>query len=223
MNMLVDGIGILYDFVVEMSQKRILRGMPPITVFDIGGGLPISYHSEAAPPSMEEYAARIVERAPLLFNPDSFKLVTEFGRWIYTNSGWTASRIEYVKRDPTVNTAMIHVGADLFLRECLNPKDWQHEYSVFDKDGRSKTGNDIHPYNIAGPLCFSGDIIAKNVILPIIEEGDFLVIHDTGGYTFSMWSRYNSRQTPRIIGYRGEQFEVIKERESLDGLAGFWE
>jgi diaminopimelate decarboxylase len=223
MSMLVDGIGVLYDFVMEMNQKRILRGMPSISVFDIGGGLPISYNTHTEPPSMEEYVAKIVERAPQLFNPGSFKPVTEYGRWTYTNSGWCASRVEYVKRDPTVNTAMIHVGADLFLRECLNPKDWQHEYSVFDREGRLKSGIDTLPYNIAGPLCFSGDIIAKNVILPKIEEGDFLVIHDTGGYTFSMWSRYNSRQTPRIIGYRGEQFEIIKERESLEGLAGFWE
>lgn len=223
MHMLVDGIGVLYDFAEEMNLKRNLLGMPPISIFDIGGGLPVSYHSVTAPPSMEEYAARIMERAPQLFNPASFKLITEFGRWTYTNSGWTASRVEYVKRDPTINTAMIHVGADLFLRECLNPKDWQHEYSVFDKEGRLKTGIDTHPYNLAGPLCFSGDIIAKNVTLPRIEEGDFLVIHDTGGYTFSMWSRYNSRQTPRIIGYQGEQFEVIKERESLEELAGFWE
>ncbi|MEI7661413.1 MAG: diaminopimelate decarboxylase [Bacteroidota bacterium] len=220
--MLVDGIGILYDFVLEMNIRRRDAGIPPVTVFDIGGGLPVSYLSASTPPSMEEYARKIAERAPLLFNPASFRLITEFGRWVYTNSGWTVSRVEYVKHDPSVNTAMLHVGADLFVRECLNPRDWQHEYSLFDKYGVQKGGSDDNPYNLAGPLCFSGDIIAKNVILPVVEEGDYLVIHDTGGYTFSMWSRYNSRQTPRIIGFNENRFEILKERETLDELHNFW-
>jgi diaminopimelate decarboxylase len=221
--MLINGIGILYDFVLDINVKRASAGMTPVSVFDIGGGLPISYRSDTLPPSMEEYVKQIKQRAPALFDGKSFKLITEFGRWVYTNAGWTVSRVEYVKREPTLNTAMLHIGADLFVRECLNPKDWQHEYSVFDRNGFLKTGVDPLPYNLAGPLCFSGDIIAKNVALPRIEEGDFLVIHDTGGYTFSMWSRYNSRQTPRIVGYRDNTFRVLKERETMEGLAGFWE
>ena len=241
MQMLVDGIGILYDFVMDMNVKRHDTGFPPISVFDIGGGLPISYQSGTTPPSMEAYAIEICKRAPGLFQEEWLqgkiknqnskfenhiripRLITEFGRWVYTNAGWTASRVEYVKREHTINTAMLHVGADLFVRECLNPRDWQHEYSLFDREGKLKTGNDIHPYNLAGPLCFSGDIIAKNVRLPKVEEGDYIVIHDTGGYTFSMWSRYNSRQTPRIAGYRGDHFEILKERETLEELHRFWE
>jgi diaminopimelate decarboxylase len=223
MQMLTDGIGVLYDFVHEINRERSHIGFPAISVFDIGGGLPISYHSGTEPPSMEEYVAKIAERAPLLFHKSLFTLITEFGRWTYTNSGWTASRVEYVKHDPSISTAMLHVGADLFVRECLNPRDWHHEYSVFDKHGMLKTGNHAQPYNLAGPLCFSGDIIAKNVLLPVIEEGDYIVIHDTGGYTFSMWSRYNSRQTPRIVGYREDRFEILKERETLEELQRFWE
>jgi diaminopimelate decarboxylase len=218
--LLTDGIGVLHDLAMVLNEKRRDAGLPPISRFDIGGGLPIAYDAASAPPSVAEYAAEITRRAPGL---DRMNLITEFGRWVYTNSGWTVSRVEYVKREKNLNTAMLHVGADLFVRECLNPKDWQHEYSVFDRDGNIKTGKDGNPYNLAGPLCFSGDIIAKNVCLPGIEEGDYVVIHDTGGYTFSMWSRYNSRQTPRIIGYQEDRFEILKERESLEELHGFWE
>jgi diaminopimelate decarboxylase len=117
---------------------------------------------------------------------------------------------------------MIHVGADLFIRECLNPSDWKHEYTVLDCKGNPKTGYSSNPWNLAGPLCFSGDILAKNVILPEIEEGDYIVIHDSGGYTFSMWSRYNSRFAPRILGYQGDAFEILKEREGMDELIRFW-
>jgi diaminopimelate decarboxylase len=223
MELLINGIGVLYDFVTDLNAKRALTGFPPISIFDIGGGLPVSYQSNLVPVSMEQYSAAIMENYPLLFT-SHYLLLTEFGRWVHVNAGWVASRVEYVKKDPAINTAMIHVGADLFLRECLNPNDWYHEFSVLDRNGYQKEGKDDHPYHLAGPLCFSGDIIAKNLELPRIEEGDYLVIHDTGGYTFSMWSRYNSRQTPRILGYLndGEKVEVLKERETFEDIYGFW-
>jgi len=244
-SMLVDGTGILYDFMLEINEKRIHRGFAPLSVFDIGGGLPVSYHPGSNPPVIEDYVDWIRQRAPGLFS-DSFapvadpesteqeqnnagrsrvQLITEFGRWTFTNAGWTVSRVEYVKDDPQVKTAMLDVGADLFVRECLNPRDWQHEYAVFDAAGHLKSGVDVKPYNLAGPLCFSGDIIARDVQLPEVAEGDFLVIRDTGSYTYSMWSRYNSRQTPRIVGYyeEGARFEILKERETPEETTTFWE
>lgn len=253
-SMLVDGIGILYDFMTEINEKRVQKGIQPISIFDIGGGLPVGYLKNSAPPAIEDYVAAIMERAPGLFPagfrvpastedgssakpalgespalpgnqaPPAVRLFTEFGRWSYTNSGWTISRVEYVKHDPGINTVMLHVGADLFVRECLNPKDWPHEFSVYDPAGNLKTGVDEQPYNLAGPLCFSGDIIARNVSLPVIGQGDFVVVHDTGGYTFSMWSRYNSRLTPRILGYtgNGEEIGILRERETVADVARFW-
>lgn len=218
--MLINGIRVIIDFVKEVND---LLGHQQIKIFDIGGGLPVSYSGSTSPVSMEEYAKTIQDFFPSLFT-DHYSLITEFGRWVHVNTGWVATRVEYVKKDPGINTAMIHAGADLFLRECLNPKDWQHEYSVLDKNGYLKRGKDINPYNLAGPLCFAGDILAKNITLPAVQEGDYIIVHDAGGYTFSMWSRYNSRQTPRIIGYYddGERFEILKERESFEDLLRFW-
>lgn len=223
MEMLTNGIGILYDFALEVNALRRDAGMAPISVFDIGGGLPVSYRSDREPPAMEDYVAAIRKRAPGLFDPEAFKVITEFGRWTYTNSGWTVSRVEYVKRHPGINTAMLHVGADLFVRECLNPRDWSHEYLLFDEAGNRRTGDDDVPWNLAGPLCFAGDILARDLALPAVTEGDQLVVCDTGSYTFSMWSRYNSRLTPRILGYRGDRFEILRERETPEAMAAFWE
>jgi diaminopimelate decarboxylase len=224
MELLLDGINVLYDFMIEVNERRSSAGISPVSRFDIGGGFPVSYDQKAEPPSMEEYSSAIKEKFPLLFT-DHCSLITEFGRWVHVNSGWTSSRVEYVKKDPSVSTAMIHAGADLFLRECLNPKDWHHEYTVLDRYGNLKEGKDENPYHLAGPLCFSGDILARNIVLPGVEEDDFLIIHDTGGYTLSMWSRYNSRQTPKVLGYfaDGERFVVLKEREELEDIYHFWE
>jgi len=216
--LLLEGIRVLYEFAEEVNT---MTGHRRINIFDIGGGFPVSYDSSTEPPSIVAYANAIRDKFPELFTPH-YSLFTEFGRWVHVNAGWTVSRIEYVKRDPEINTAMIHTGADLFLRECLNPTSWKHEYTLLDKTGKLKTGKDIHPYNLAGPLCFSGDILARNVELPVAEEGDYLVIHNTGGYTFSMWSRYNSRPTPRIIGYNGETFEILRERETFGDIFRFW-
>jgi diaminopimelate decarboxylase len=119
---------------------------------------------------------------------------------------------------------MLHVGADLFLRECYNPQDWPHEIIVADRAGRIKSGLDEQHYVLAGPLCFAGDVLAREIALPKIEAGDWVIIQDTGAYTLSMWSRYNSRQIPKVIGYYqdGATFEILKEREPLAEVLRFW-
>lgn len=220
--MLVEGISKLFSLVSDIQPQRLARGFSLITFFDIGGGLPISYHQHVIAPDMGQYATNIKEHIPPLFAPEQYQLITEFGRWVFTNAGFTVSQVEYVKHDPGINTAMLHVGADLFVRECLNPSAWRHEYVVLDRNGNLKAGVDENPWNLAGPLCFSGDIIAKNVLLPKVEPGDYLVIQDTGSYTFSMWSRYNSRQTPLILGHEEGTISVLKPREMLEELHGFW-
>jgi len=213
--MLLDGVGRVLDFVNGLDRR--------ISVFDLGGGLPVSYHRDVAPYSMEQYAAQLREAFPQLFD-GSFRLITEFGRYLYANTGWVASRVEYVKRGSTISTAMVHVGADLFLRKCYAPGDWHHDLFVADRSGAIKREETRETYAIAGPLCFAGDLLEREVILPRIEEGDYLVIRDTGAYTLSMWSRYNSRQIPKVVGYRndGSEMTILKEREPVERIIEFW-
>ena len=222
--LVVEGIRKVLDLAVEINEKLKLNSKQnQIKTFDIGGGLPVSYHSDKAPVSMEQYATMLKASCPELFN-GHFRLITEFGRYIYANSGWVASKVEYVKREPGYNIIMTHVGADLFLRKCYNPEDWHHHISVVDKNGILKSGTDLTRYTVAGPLCFAGDVIARDLELPVVEEGDFLLIHDAGAYTLSMWSRYNSRQMPKVIGYSTETdaLEILKERETIEDLFEFW-
>ena len=190
---------------------------------------------------MEEYARKLKDHMPGLFD-GTFRLITEFGRWTHANAGFAVSRIEYVKphfvetsknnptdyiSDPNIlpeATLMLHVGADLLIRECYLPHQWSHEISLAGNFGKIKTGDAACKYTLAGPLCFQGDVISRNVRLPHAEVGDFIIIHDTGAYTLSMWSRYNSRQMPKVIGFRdnGEHFEILKEREKPEDLVEFW-
>lgn len=219
LDMLIEGCKIVYDFAVKVNDNV---NRQQINIFDIGGGLPVSYKKSVLPPSMKKYSRLLRKECPQLFT-SSFKLFTEFGRWIFANSGWAVSRIECVKKSKTIDTIMIHLGADMFLRKIYNPDDWHHEIKVFNPSGRIKKGS-RHKYNIAGPLCFAGDILELEILLPRVDEGDLLVIQDAGAYTSSMWSRYNSRQFPKVISYEdgGGKFALLKERESLQKVKDFW-
>jgi diaminopimelate decarboxylase len=135
-----------------------------------------------------------------------------------------ASKVEYVKREPGCNIILTHVGADLFLRKSYSPEDWHHLITVVYKKGVIKTGTNTNQYLVAGPLCFAGDVIARDLELPVVTEGDYILVHEAGAYTLSMWSRYNSRQMPKVIGYSAENetFEVLMEKESTEDLYEFW-
>ncbi|MFH1700449.1 MAG: diaminopimelate decarboxylase [Candidatus Zixiibacteriota bacterium] len=224
LEMLINGAKILKDFVNEANVELVNKGTGRhISTINIGGGLPVKYRPDDILISAYDYAAGVSEVFGHVDN-SKFRLITEFGRYLFANSGFVASRVEYVKPSSGIKTAIIHVGADLMLRRCYCPDDWYHEISVLDGGGKLKAGNNKQKYNIAGPLCFSGDMLACEVELPKIDPGDIIIIHDTGAYTLSMWSRYNSRQMPKVIGYNysSGEFEILKKREELNDLFEFW-
>ncbi len=222
LDLFIAGIEQIVKLIAEIN-RRISSRNRRIKVLDIGGGLPVAYCTSDNSPSMEEYYSVI---HPILNTPEiqPVKLVTEFGRFIFANSGWTATRVEYVKRQRSINTALVHVGADMFIRRCYHPEFWHHDFIVTDSAGCLKSGQDANPYIIAGPLCFSGDKLAEDIILPKIDEGDFIIIRDTGAYTLSMWSRYNSRCMPKVVGYEdnGNTVTILKDREFPEDIIRFW-
>lgn len=222
--LLIKGIRKVLDFALEVNRSLLeLSPKNRIEIFDIGGGFPVSYHEDKPAVPIEEYLQLLKDNLPELFSGE-FRIITEFGRYIHANTGWAASRVEYVKREKDYNIVMTHLGADFLLRKCYNPNDWHHQITVVDRNGHLKTGKDKNRYIVAGPLCFAGDVIATDLELPVVESGDYILIHDVGAYTLSMWSRYNSRQMPKVIGYEGwgEEFVILKERESLEDVLDFW-
>ena len=222
LKMLLKGVKIAYDFTIDTNKLLLQNSKKEIKHFDIGGGLPVSYYPRKKGISINEYCSGLKKNCPGLFT-DDFKIITEFGRYIYANSTWALSRVEYVKKNRNIKTAVIHLGADMFLRKAYMPDKWHHEIFVLNKDGKIKQGRK-EKYVIAGPLCFAADILAKAILLPVIEPGDFIVIRDVGAYTMSMWSRYNSRQMPKVIGYRksGKELHILKKRESINKIIDFW-
>jgi diaminopimelate decarboxylase len=199
--------------------------MDELKYIDIGGGLTVDYgfdHDSASPrlkteiPKFSEYARRLREAVPYLFENTKLVVFTEFGRSVSANSGFVFSEVEYVKETGANalshflfytniilwkggrKMAVIHCGADMFVRSAYLPQIWKHRITVLNKDGKAKSAaeDQLQEWDIVGPLCFSGDIVAHQRKLPNIVSGDYIIIHDAGAYTLGMWSRYNSRQVP---------------------------
>lgn len=220
--LLVEGVARIVDFALEVENEL---GDDRIETVDIGGGLPVAYRPDESAPTAEEYAEALREKVPALFERP-WRIVTEFGRWVHAPCGVAASRVEYVKPRPTGPVATIHFGADLLLRTAYRPDQWYHRATVHDPTGRLKSGDNVD-LTVAGPLCFSDDLVVRDRQLPRPETGDLVAVHDVGAYTFSMWSRYCSRPFPPVFGVRRRgddvEFEELHGGESNDEVAQFWE
>jgi len=154
---------------------------------------------------------------PELFS-GQFKVITEFGRTYHAKAGFIVSRIEYTKVSGGRHIAITHAGSDLFVRTVFMPLKWAIRMTSLDSKGKKKTSK-IVPQDIAGPCCHAGDIIAHERPLPLLEPGDWLISHDTGGYYYSAFSYYNSRQAPFIYGFEeGEtiQFTLLKKGQTVE-------
>ncbi|KAF4040797.1 Pyridoxal-dependent decarboxylase [Phytophthora infestans] len=204
-------------------------GHKQVSVLDIGGGMLTVYDGgESEAYDFNEYADVVRRQVPELFTSVFSSIITEFGRSVFVKPGVTVSKVEAIKDWAGQHIAVVHVGADQFPRTAYLPEQWSHCITVLDSHGRTKTNpsSDYVRQDIAGPLCFSGDFLAKQLLLPPIQVGDFVVIHDTGGYTMSMHSKYNSRQVSSYFAYSavGDKvnFSMLKERETTEETLACW-
>ncbi len=189
---------------------------------DIGGGLPVSYDTATVAPCVTTYADELRRACPTLMS-GRYRIITEFGRAIHANCGVAASRVEYVKTYGGSAMAVVHFGADFLMRPVYNPDDWSHEFVALDPDGRVKTWP-AQPYAMAGPLCFGGDFVGREVMLPALTPGDFVCARDVGAYTLSMWSRHCSRAQPLVVGATADgPLEPLRAAETPRGVALDWE
>jgi diaminopimelate decarboxylase len=200
-------------------------GHAQITTVDIGGGIPALYSDAESYFTFQDYVAALKRDVPGLFSPD-IRLITEFGRSIQANCGFSVAKVESVKKTFDQQVAVIHLGADFLLRPVYQPEFWHHDCVLLDACGHVKTGV-TEPWSLAGPLCFSGDFIARSIMMPKISSGDYILIRDIGAYTLGLWSRHCSRAIPLILGYNETNsqkihFVTLRHRETYNGIVSFW-
>jgi diaminopimelate decarboxylase len=177
-----------------------------IEILDIGGGLPTeSIHEQS---DMRRYAELVYSVEGI----ERFKLVTEFGQWVNAECGVALSRIEYVL-DGHPPKLFIHLGADMFTRDIYTqPRPFP--LSLWTAGGE-RAGGATKEYDIAGPLCFAGDYLARNALLPEAEEDQWLCIDHVGANTYSLWSRHCSRDVPAIWAWDGEKVTQWSPRRAI--------
>ena len=173
---------------------------------DIGGGLGIRYRDEE-PPLPADYAKAIVDRLGGLTLP----LHLEPGRAIAGNAGILVTNVELIKETENRNFAVIDAAMNDLLRPSLYSA-WQEIIPV--KQSSSAVAAE---YDIVGPVCETGDFLGKSRMLAI-EAGDLLAVRSAGAYGFTMSSNYNTRPRVAEVMVDGDQFHVVRQRESFDDL-----
>lgn len=208
----VDAVGRLLAVASDIDAARDRLGDERrITTIDIGGG--VRAESEGAA-LMSEYGRRLQAEHARLFAHD---VRTEFGQWVHANAGWSASRVESVE-ERAVPMAFLHVGADVFLRDVYtgNPNELPYDMAVVRPDGSVRVAGDglgpTRSYDLVGPLCFAGDVLARDVELPELAEEDWLVLAGTGANTFGLWSRHCSRAIPKVVATTGDECSLWSPR-----------
>lgn len=177
-----------------------------IQYLDLGGGLGITYKDEV-PPHPTEYANAIVEEASDL----DYTLIFEPGRVIVGNAGILVSRVLYTKETGEKNFVIIDAGMNDLIRPSL--------YGSFQGILPVAKGEEEEIVaDVVGPICESGDFIAKDRRMPKFKVGDLMAVMSAGAYGFSMSSNYNARPKVCEVLARGDRFHLIRERESYDDL-----
>ncbi|MFD7936681.1 diaminopimelate decarboxylase [Streptomyces sp. NPDC059755] len=175
-------------------------GRRQVTSLDLGGGLPVNFADDTVTPTYAEYVAALTAAEPALLD-GRYQVVTEFGRSLIAKNGFTAALVEYVKDAGGRRVALTHAGGQVATRTVFMPDDWPLRVSAYGPDGTPKR-TPLVRQDVAGPLCFAGDVVAHDRPLPALSEGDLVVLHDTGGYYFSAHWSYNSLPRPAVYGYR---------------------
>ena len=172
---------------------------------DIGGGV-MPEVLGAAPSRMQGYAEALRSACPELWD---FQIITEFGQWSYFYTGYAYSQVEYAVQRGETRVAYVHLGADFLLRDAyVKPRGLAFEVLGEGAD-RAAVRTDI-----AGPLCFAGDYLQKGVDLPKLEEGDALLMLNTGSNAYALWSRHCSRTIPAIYGvdFEAQRLDLLSTR-----------
>lgn len=188
-----------------------------IEVLDLGGGWPINYTAEEAPP-LEDYAARLI---PLLRDRvrDGLQILMEPGRSIMANSGVLVSRVQHVKKGRAKTFVICDAGMHTLIRPALYrafhfiwPVTWSSESPRFLEDPGLPG---LESCDVVGPICETGDFLARNRPLPPMARGDLLTVFSAGAYGMSMASNYNDHGRPAEVLVDGDSAQMINERQSL--------
>ncbi|MBI5575141.1 MAG: diaminopimelate decarboxylase [Deltaproteobacteria bacterium] len=195
-----------------LVEKLLGKGIG-IRLIDIGGGLGITYNDEL-PPHPKQYADAVVQA----FSGLPVTLVLEPGRVLVGNAGVLLTRVLYTKGAASLqgNGKKHFFIVDAAMNDLARPSLYGSYHAVV-AVGRAPAKRTVA--DVVGPICESGDFLAKDRRLPLYRSGDLIAVMSAGAYGFSMSSNYNSRPRAAEVMVSGTKFEVVREREPARDLA----
>jgi diaminopimelate decarboxylase len=197
----VDAVKRILILVDELKRQKIT-----IKCLDIGGGLGITYLSEK-PPVPSDIAKRLL---PLIKDRD-ITLVMEPGRSIVGNAGILVTRTLYLKKGEGKTFVIVDAGMNDLMRPSLY--DAYHHISPVVKKKRAQIRADV-----VGPICESGDFLAKGRVIESVNRGEYLAVMSAGAYGMSMSSTYNSRPRAAEVMVKGGTHALISKRGTYEDL-----
>jgi len=172
---------------------------------DLGGGVGVRYRDEE-PPLVSDYIQAVRER----IEGRDLTLMFEPGRYIVANAGVLLTQVEYLKHTEHKDFAIVDAAMNDLIRPALYQA-WMNVTAVTPRDSEARA------YDIVGPICETGDFLAKDRQLAL-EEGDLLAVHSAGAYGFVMSSNYNTRGRTAEVLVDGDQAFEVRRRETVAAL-----
>ena len=183
--------------------------VPSIDHLDLGGGFPVPYNDDDRYAPIEDFAAPIVARLRPLAGRYSFHL--EPGRYLVASAGVLLATVQAVKDVAGRRTLILDAGMQTLLRPALY--DAYHRALPLREPAAATV-----PTDLAGPICESADVLARDRALPPLRPGERLALLDAGAYGFSMASNYNSQPRPAEVLVDGGAARLIRRRETYADL-----
>ncbi len=183
-----------------------------VEYLNIGGGLGIVY-SDEEPQTAEEFSRVVI---PLLKKHKKLKLVLEPGRFISGNSGILVTKVIYEKK----TQAKSFVIVDAAMNDLIRPAFYGAHHEILPVRKAKSDGRTVRA-DVVGPICESGDFLAKDRKLSPVKSGDLLAVMSCGAYGFVMSSNYNSRPRVPEVVVRGNKFFIARRRETMNDLVSY--
>jgi diaminopimelate decarboxylase len=196
---------------------------------DVGGGLAIDYGSGAAAPGAAEWLAAVA--APVA--EAGYELVVEPGRSIVGPAGALITRVVYTKEQGGKAFVITDAGMNDLIRPALynayhpivpvldpavrRVDDGSRGVPRQDQVERVHQGK-VRVVDVVGPVCETGDFLARERPLPPLQPGDLLAVLQAGAYGFAMSSNYNGRLRPAEVLVNGDRFQIIRRRQTYQHL-----
>jgi diaminopimelate decarboxylase len=186
-----------------------------ITYVDAGGGLGIDYDSTDHEDGVSDFSARLAAYAQALLAPLAglnVHLLLEPGRSIVGSAGILLTRVIYRK----TNHGKTFLVADAAMNDLLRPALYGAYHQIIPVEATD--GNSREIVDVVGPVCETGDFLARDRELPTMQEGALLAVLDAGAYGMVLASNYNSRPRPAEVLIHGTTVKLVRRRESVADL-----